>query len=66
MGMMPNAMGVVGNRRSTEDFEFGDVLGEGSYSTVSGLLFSRSLSQDCVNETDHLHACTAAIEFAHR
>ncbi|KWU41517.1 hypothetical protein RHOSPDRAFT_22882 [Rhodotorula sp. JG-1b] len=35
MGMMPNAMGVVGNRRSTEDFEFGDVLGEGSYSTVT-------------------------------
>lgn len=50
MGMMPNAMGVVGNRRSTEDFEFGDVLGEGSYSTVSGLLFSWSPSQDCVNK----------------
>ena len=50
MGMMPNVMGVVGNRRSTEDFEFGDVLGEGSYSTVSGLLFSWSPSQDCVNK----------------
>ncbi|GAA5992991.1 hypothetical protein JCM10908_000786 [Rhodotorula pacifica] len=35
IGMVPNAMGVVGNRRSTEDFEFGDVLGEGSYSTVT-------------------------------
>lgn len=34
IGMTPNAMGVVGNRRSTEDFEFGEVLGEGSYSTV--------------------------------
>ncbi|GAA5866043.1 hypothetical protein JCM3774_000004 [Rhodotorula dairenensis] len=34
-GMVPNAMGVVGTRRSTEDFEFGDVLGEGSYSTVT-------------------------------
>lgn len=34
IGMTPNAMGVVGNRRSTEDFEIGDVLGEGSYSTV--------------------------------
>ncbi|BGP51465.1 serine/threonine protein kinase [Rhodotorula kratochvilovae] len=35
VGMSPNAMGVVGNRRSTEDFEFGEVLGEGSYSTVT-------------------------------
>ncbi|GJN93854.1 hypothetical protein Rhopal_006913-T1 [Rhodotorula paludigena] len=35
IGMTPNAMGVVGNRRSTEDFEFGEVLGEGSYSTVT-------------------------------
>ncbi|GAA6056368.1 hypothetical protein JCM3770_005971 [Rhodotorula araucariae] len=35
IGMSPNAMGVVGNRRSTEDFEFGEVLGEGSYSTVT-------------------------------
>lgn len=34
IGMTPNAMGVVGNRRTTEDFEFGEVLGEGSYSTV--------------------------------
>ncbi|GAA5860844.1 hypothetical protein JCM8547_003866 [Rhodosporidiobolus lusitaniae] len=30
-----NSMGVVGTRRSTEDFEFGEVLGEGSYSTVT-------------------------------
>ncbi|GAA5983375.1 hypothetical protein JCM11641_006050 [Rhodosporidiobolus odoratus] len=30
-----NSLGVVGNRRSTEDFEFGEVLGEGSYSTVT-------------------------------
>ncbi|GAA5844891.1 hypothetical protein JCM11251_004663 [Rhodosporidiobolus azoricus] len=30
-----NAMGVVGTRRSTEDFVFGEVLGEGSYSTVT-------------------------------
>ncbi|GEM12600.1 3-phosphoinositide dependent protein kinase-1 [Rhodotorula toruloides] len=35
MEQTPNAMGVVGNRRSTEDFEFGEVLGEGSYSTVT-------------------------------
>ncbi|GAA5940365.1 hypothetical protein JCM1841_003920 [Sporobolomyces salmonicolor] len=31
----PNAMGVVGTRRSVDDFEFGEVLGEGSYSTVT-------------------------------
>ncbi|GAA5955670.1 hypothetical protein JCM3765_001817 [Sporobolomyces pararoseus] len=30
-----NSMGVVGNRRSVEDFKFHQVLGEGSYSTVT-------------------------------
>ncbi|GAA6059950.1 hypothetical protein JCM10212_003090 [Sporobolomyces blumeae] len=31
----PNSMGVVGSKRTVEDFEFGEVLGEGSYSTVT-------------------------------
>ncbi|GAA5881585.1 hypothetical protein JCM16303_005499 [Sporobolomyces ruberrimus] len=34
-GMVPNSMGVVGSKRTVEDFEFGEVLGEGSYSTVT-------------------------------
>ncbi|GAA5903047.1 PDK1 family serine/threonine-protein kinase [Sporobolomyces salmoneus] len=33
--MIPNSMGVVGSKRTVEDFEFGEVLGEGSYSTVT-------------------------------
>jgi len=32
--MIPNSMGVVGSKRTVEDFQFGEVLGEGSYSTV--------------------------------
>ncbi|GAA5996534.1 hypothetical protein JCM5350_001127 [Sporobolomyces pararoseus] len=34
-GGPPNSMGVIGNRRSVEDFKFHQVLGEGSYSTVT-------------------------------
>ncbi|GAA6008515.1 hypothetical protein JCM11491_004505 [Sporobolomyces phaffii] len=33
--MIPNSMGVVGSKRTVDDFEFGEVLGEGSYSTVT-------------------------------
>lgn len=61
--MMPNAMGVVGNRRSTEDFEFGDVLGEGSYSTVS-VDWSRRHNRNWIvsMKTDRLRVCCARLK----
>jgi hypothetical protein len=65
MGTMPNAMGVVGNRRSTEDFEFGDVLGEGSYSTVSGLLQRDHPLRTCVTKTDDC-GCVRMASSSHR